>query len=128
METDAFGVSFDGGVDVESQSQRAAAIFTGDAGRGAGTDAFEEGLDFEAERLARFHGWLVDAEAGKSRSSGESSGGDSGGIGVRGAGDVDEEQVLTRVIDGDVLMRLEKAKLADLLRADAARCEIGDAA
>jgi hypothetical protein len=72
MEAGTFGVGFNSGVDVESEGESCAAIFTRDARRGACVNAFEEGLDFEAERLARFHDWLVDLEAGKSRSSGES--------------------------------------------------------
>ena len=41
---------------------------------------------------------------------------------------VDEKQILASVVDGDVLMRLEEAKLADALCADAAGGEVGDAA
>ena len=44
------------------------------------------------------------------------------------AGDVDTENVLAGVVDGDVLVRLKEAELAYLLRADAAGGEVGDAA
>ena len=41
--------------------------------------------------------------------------------------DVDAENILTRVIDGNVLMRLKKADLSNALCADAAGSEIRDA-
>ncbi len=42
--------------------------------------------------------------------------------------DVDDEQILARVIDGEVLVGLEEAQLANGLRADPAGGEVGDAA
>ena len=51
-----------------------------------------------------------------------------GRIGMRSARDVNDEQILAGVVDGDVLMRLKKAQLADFFRADAAGGEVGDAA
>ena len=53
-----------------------------------------------------------------------------GGVGLRVgvAGEIDGENVLAGVVDGEILMGLEEAELAHLLRADAAGGEVGDAA
>ncbi len=50
------------------------------------------------------------------------------GIRLCGAGDVDHQQILARVVDRDILMRLKEAQLAHALRADAAGGEVGHAA
>ncbi len=92
------------------------------AGWLAGADAFEEGFDFETQRLAGGDGGLGESEAAE----------DAGGVWRSSIRSglwlyVDEEQVLAGVIDRDVLMRLEEAQFADALGADAAGGEVGDA-
>ncbi len=46
----------------------------------------------------------------------------------RRIGDINPENILAGIVDGDVLVRLEKTHLADAFRADAAGREVGDAA
>ena len=120
----------DGGVDIEREGQGGAPVFAGNAWRRAGAYAVEERLDFETQRFARPDLGLLDVEPGKSRNScaEATAAADRGGIGSRRARDVDDEQILACVVDRDILMGLEEAQLADLLRADAAGGEVGDAA
>lgn len=118
-------------VDIQGEGESGASIFGGDDGRRAGADAFEKGFNLEAERLAGFHGRFLDAEA---RKPGNGMGRPHHvadhrcGIHLRRVGDVDDEKVLAGVIDGDVLVRLEEAQLADFLGTDAAGGKVGDAA
>ena len=96
-----------------------AAFLAGDSRLLAGTHAFQKRFDFQTQRLAGRDGGLGEGEAAEH----------AGGVGSADLRlDVDEEQVLPRVVDGDVLMRLEEAELADALGADAAGGEVGDAA
>ena len=98
-------------------------LLAGDGRLVAGADAFEEGFDFETQRLAGGDGGLGESEAAE----------DAGGVWRSGIGMrpcwlyVDEEQVLAGVVDRDVLMRLEEAQFAHALGADAAGGEVGDA-
>jgi hypothetical protein len=113
----------DSGVDVQRQRKSCAALLARDARRIACAYAFQERFDLQVQRLAGGYGGLGECQAAENagriwRSSVMS--------GLRL--DVDKEQILPRVVDGDVLMRLEEAKLADALGTDAAGGEVGDAA
>ncbi len=112
---------FDGALDLKGEIEGLARLGGGDCGFCMGEDAGEEGFDFEAEGLAGGEGGLVEAEAGCW------GGGRDGGLGgVRVDGD--DEEVLTGVVDGDVLVGLEEAEFADAFGGDAAGGEVGDAA
>lgn len=124
-ETGSFGVVGDGLIDFEGQGQGGAAVFGGDLRRLADADGFEERFDFEAQRLGRVHLRLVEGEGRCCLRHG-------GGRGCsRIDGDsiyIDNKDIFAGVVDGDVLVGLEEAELADPLGADAAGSEIGDAA
>src|SRR6185437_15503706 len=98
-----------------------AAVFGGDLRRFAGADGFEEGLDFEAQRLGLPHLRFVE---------GEGWGGGGRGCSLIDGDSVyiDNEDIFAGVVDGDVLVGLEEAQFADPLGADAAGSEVGDAA
>lgn len=63
-ESGLLGVSLNGCLDLEGECEGAAALFGGNAWRGALEDAGEEGFDFQAEGFARGDGGLVEGEAG----------------------------------------------------------------
>jgi hypothetical protein len=106
-----------GGVDVQGEREGGAALLAGDLRLLAGADPFQKRFDFEAQRLALGDGRLGEGEAAEH----------AGGVGSAVLRlDVDEEQVLPCIVDGDVLMGLEEAELAHALGADAAGGEIRD--
>ena len=103
----------DGRIDVERELQGAGSIVGGDCGDGAVADGLKEGLYFQTERLAGDDGGLFYFE---------------GRAGYRFRRDVDQQEILTCVVDGHILMRLKEAKLADAFRANAAGGEVGNTA
>ena len=121
-------VGFDGGGDVEGESEGGAAVFAGDYWSRASADGVEEGFDFEAEGFALFYFGLGDLQG----FHGVFRHGLNPGLrietwGTRACG-FDEEDFLAGVVDGDVLVGLEEAQFADAFGADAAGGEVGDAA
>ena len=113
----------DGGVDLQCQRKSGAAFLACNSRLLASAYAFQERFDLQAQGLTGSDGGLGECQAA------ENAGGvwrSSVRCGLRL--DVDEEQVLPRVVDRDVLMRLEEAELADTLGTDAAGGKVGDAA
>ena len=112
-----------GGEDFQRQGQGGAAILIGDDGLRAGADGVEKGFEFQAQGFVGLHGELAQIElrGGMMQAIGRSR-----GRAGRRAGDIDAENVLARVIDRKVLVGLEEAEFAHLLRADTAGGEVGD--
>ena len=118
----------DGAFDLKGKGEGVAAILAGDARDAAGAHAFQKRFYFEGERLFELDGQLAECEAGRWVRA-IVRGGERCELprGQVGCGDVDEEGLLMREVDGEVLARLEEAHLAHALGADAAGGEIGDA-
>jgi len=142
-QTGTLGMGGHGGLNLKRQFESGAALAGGDAGRTAGADRFEEGLDLKAQGLAGGNLRLQETEAGgwtrgaRCLEFGEQrriglAGGQRGGQFGREAGqrriDADDEQLAAGVIDRDVLVGLEEAELSDPFRGDARSGKVGNAA
>ncbi len=82
-------------------------------------NALKKSRNLEPERFAGNDGGLLEVHGG---SCVRGCGAVAGTLGIDG----DDEQVLSGVVDRDVLMRLEEAQLANALRGDAAGGEVGN--
>ena len=121
-ETGALGVGCHRGLNFEGEGKSVAALARGDMRRPAGAYGVEEGLDFEAQGLAGRDLGLDEGESWR-RPGGIDGGelGEQGGIGLAaGEGGSDcggqaaggvfhayNQQFAARVVDGDVLARLD---------------------
>jgi len=117
-------------VDLESEGEGGASVFSGNARRGAGAYGVQKRFDLQDEGFFGLNRQLAQREAGGGVRAGFRGCDNSQlrGSEGRGSGDVDEEKLLVREIDGEVLARLKEAQLADLFGTDAAGGEVGDAA
>src|SRR5205085_3108326 len=97
------------------ERERAAPLLAGDGGRRARARGFEEEFDLGAQRLQVNDVEVVDAHAGPG----------AGGGGRREAADGGAAR---GVVNRHVVVRLEEAHLANLLRADARGRDVGDRA
>lgn len=131
MKAGAASVSRHSFIDLDGEGQGPAAIFAGDPRSLAGTNAFEERLNFQLQRLSLYYCGFVHGKARWKRGSGSCCRDTvfHGGLGEEGIRrNVDDQKILARVVNRDVLVGLEKPQFPDALSTDAARGKVCDAA
>ena len=107
-------------INLQGQLERGSSVLSGNYGLLSISDTVKKRLDFKAQWFSLSDLWFPYTETCRNRFHGWSCG--------RSGGNVDDQKILPRVVDRDILVRLKEAQLTNPFCAYPAGREVSDAA